>query len=105
MQEINAAIRLGHELSEQRDRAFDLWTWLPSCKAAQKEHGDYFSEHMPSVADILSEAATFISHGLAPSAEQIMEAGDYYRCPCGEDHDNPANIPPATWALGLEKAE
>lgn len=81
-----AIIALGHELSEQDNKAYDLWTWLPSYKAAQAAHGDYASEYRPSVADVLVEAAMFISHGLNPTAEQIEEAGDYYRCPCDEDH-------------------
>jgi len=43
-------ISLGHELSEQDNKAFDLWTWLPSHKAAQAAHGDYASEHTPLCA-------------------------------------------------------
>lgn len=79
-------IRLGNQFEQEDNAAHDLWTWLPSYKAAQAGHGDYAVEQMPSVADILLEAATFISHGLKPSTEQIAEAGDIYRCPCGEDH-------------------
>lgn len=60
-------ISLGHELSEQQNKAFDLWTRLPSYKAAQEAHGDYASEHTPSVADVLTEATIFISHGLNPT--------------------------------------
>lgn len=32
----------------------------------------------------MREAATFISHGLNPTPEQTEEAGDRYKCPCGE---------------------
>lgn len=79
-------ISLGLELSQEQDRAFDLWTWLPSYKAAQAAHGDESDTVMPCVADILTEAALYISHKLNPTPEQINEAGDYYKCPCGEDH-------------------
>lgn len=79
-------ISLGHELSEQQNKAFDLWTWLPSYKAAQAAHGDYASNFTPSVSDVLTEATMFISHGLSPTEEQRAAAGDFYKCPCGEDH-------------------
>ena len=79
-------ISLGRELSEQDNKAFVLWTWLPSHKAAQAAHGDYASEHTPPVCDVLTEAAMFISHGMNPTKEQIDAAGDFYRCPCGEPH-------------------
>ncbi len=80
-------ISLGHELAEQDNQAFSLWTWLPSHKAAQAAHGDYADNYTPSVLDILREATVFISHGLAPTPEQIQEAGELYHCPCGEPHD------------------
>lgn len=81
-----AIIELGHELEQQENKAYDLWTWLPSYKAAKAGHGDYACEHRPSVSDVLAEAALFISHGLNPTAEQVAEAGEFYSCPCGEDH-------------------
>jgi len=81
-----AFITFGAELSEQDNKAYDLWTWLPSYKAAQAAHGDYASEFRPSVKDVLTEATLFISHGLNPTPEQIKESGDFYHCPCGEDH-------------------
>lgn len=80
-------ISLGHELSEQNDKAFSLWTWLPSHKAAQAAHGDYADNFTPPVSDVLIEAAMFIAHGLNPTPGQIADAGDYYKCPCGEDHE------------------
>lgn len=80
-------IALGEELANEKNKAFELWSWLPSYKAAEAAHGDYAGNHMPSVADILQEAAIFISHGLAPTAEQVAEAGDFYQCPCGEPHE------------------
>jgi len=80
-------IRLGNQLAEERDAAFSLWTWLPSYKEAEKHHGDYAGEHMPSVADIIKEASMFIAHGLNPTDEQRKEAGEWYQCPCGEPHE------------------
>ena len=79
-------ISLGHELSEQNNKAFVLWTRLPSYKAARAAHGDYASEYTPPVCDVLTEATMFISHGMNPTKEQIDAAGDFYRCPCGEPH-------------------
>lgn len=81
-----AIIELGYELSEQQDKAFQLWTWLPSYKAAQAAHGDYADNFTPSVTDILTEATIYISHGLTPSPEQTEAAGEFYECPCGELH-------------------
>ena len=79
-------ISLGHELSEQQNKAFELWTRLPSYQAAKAAHGDYASEYTPSVADVMVEATMFISHGLCPTKEQKVEAGEFYKCPCGEAH-------------------
>lgn len=82
-------ISLGHELSEQSNAAFNLWTWLPSYKAAQAAHGDYAGNFTPSVQDVLTEAAIFIGHGLQPTPEQL--AGEpLYSCPCGESHGKAA---------------
>ena len=87
-----AIISLAHELEAQQNEAYSLWTWLPSYKAAEAAHGDYASNHTPSVADVLKEACMFIAHGLNPSDEQRAEAGDFYKCPCGEVHDGAQRI-------------
>ncbi len=79
-------IRLGQELSEQDNEAYNLWTRLPSHKAAEQAHGEHAGNFTPPVSDVLKEAALFISHGLDPTIEQFNEAGDFYACPCGEDH-------------------
>lgn len=81
-------IALGRELEDQANEAFSLWTWLPSYKAAKAAHGDCADNHTPSVADVLKEACMFIAHGLNPTEEQRAEAGDFYKCPCGESHDD-----------------
>ncbi len=80
-------ISFARELEEQRDSAYRLWSWLPSCKQAEKYHGDYAVEYMPKVSDIIKEASMFISHGLNPNEDQVKHAGEYYECPCGEIHD------------------
>ncbi|HGK7311118.1 TPA: hypothetical protein ACJ51G_001096 [Aeromonas hydrophila subsp. hydrophila] len=79
-------IKLGEELSEQKNSAYELWTGLPSYQAAVRGHGDYASEQCPCVSDVIKEATLFISHGLNPTPQQIVEASDFYQCPCGEDH-------------------
>jgi hypothetical protein len=80
-----AIIQLGSQLAAERDAAFDLWTWLPSYKAAQAGHGDYASEHQPQLRDLLIEATLFIGHGLKPTEEQLHDL-EHYHCPCGEVH-------------------
>lgn len=79
----NDIIRFVHELEMQNEAAFNLWTWLPSYKEAEKHHGDYACEFTPSVSDIIKEASMFISDGLVANTGKH---GDWYSCPCGEDH-------------------
>ena len=76
-------IQLGEQLATEKNKAFDLWSWLPSAKAAEQSHGEYFSEFTPSVGDILTEAAMFIQAECAPSAKALAEE-PLYRCPCDE---------------------
>lgn len=54
-------IQLGHDLAEEQNMAYQLWTWLPSYKEAQKLHGDYASNFIPSIYDIMEEAATVLA--------------------------------------------
>lgn len=82
-------ISLGHDLGEERNAAFDLWTWLPSYKRAQAGHGDHGSSHFPGVRNVIVEAATFIGDRLHPTPDEVKEAGDLYQCPCGEHHPLP----------------
>lgn len=74
-------IQFAHTLERRRDRAYDLWTWLPSCKAAQECLGDYYSEIMPDMEYVMEEACSYISD---------LKAGrplgsDIYGCPCQGD--------------------
>lgn len=76
-------IRLGERLAAQKNTAFDLWTHLPSAAAAQRGHGDYFSEFTPSPTDVMREAAAFIHDRCAPDAAALRD-NPLYRCPCDE---------------------
>jgi hypothetical protein len=83
-------ISLGLELSEQDNRAFNLWTHLPSYNAAQAEHGDYASNFTPSVSDIMFEATLFIARQKqeirGEVTDLVPEEEQWFSCPCGEDH-------------------
>jgi hypothetical protein len=75
--------RFAAELDAQDNAAFDLWSWLPSHKAAKKAHGDYADEHTPSAADIMREAAVVLAaHAGYPPSKEVVE--EWYGCPCGE---------------------
>lgn len=72
---------LAKQLEEEDNAAFDLWTWLPSHEIASEHHGDYAAEFMPTIAEIMREAATHI-HRLKTGAQALAPEP----CPCGEDH-------------------
>jgi hypothetical protein len=77
-------MRFAHELEQNDNAAFDLWTWLPSYKKAEDCLGDYSSEVRPSQYDIMREATHYIAHGCNPNQEQLDN--DYqYQCPCNGD--------------------
>lgn len=88
-------IKLGDNLARERNEAFDLWTWLPSYKAARAYHGDYACELMPSVKDIMHEASLFIGHGCNPNKQEIELAIDYYCCPCDDSVEHSPVILPS----------
>jgi hypothetical protein len=80
-------IQLGEQLAAENNAAHDLWTWLPSHKVAEKHHGDYASEHCPSNADVMKEAAMYLGHLQRPDVPWTIEETDWFEsCPCGEDH-------------------
>lgn len=87
-------IKLGENLANEKNEAFNLWTMLPSYKAAQLYHDDYAIEFMPSIKDILIEATIFIRHECNPNETQIKSAIDYYCCPCDDAVDHPPVINP-----------
>ena len=88
MNAADAIIALGAQLSDEKSSAHDLWTWLPSYKVAEKNHGDYASEFSPSVRDIMVEAAMYISTLKdPPGKEQTLDEKEWFtRCPCGQEH-------------------
>jgi hypothetical protein len=88
MNAADSIIALGVQLSAEKNAAHDLWTWLPSYKVAQLNHRDYASEFCPSVKDVLTEAAMFVSClQAAPGKDYTLEEKEWFaRCPCGEDH-------------------
>jgi len=98
MNAADAIIALGTQLSDEKSAAHDLWTWLPSYKVAEKNHGDYASEFAPCVKDIMAEAAMFIaamkdpSSPFGPKTAEVLrtltpdETDWFMRCPCEQDH-------------------
>jgi hypothetical protein len=89
-------ISLGHQLSAERDSAHDLWTWLPSHKVAEKNHGDYASEFCPSVKDVMVEAAMYLAHLARPDVPVTPDEQEWFaRCPCDQDHVAPVVDPEA----------
>jgi len=83
-----ALIQLGRQLEAETNAAHDLWTWLPSHEVAQKHHGDYASEHQPSNADVIKEAAMYLGHLKHPDVALTPEEKEWFTsCPCGESHE------------------
>lgn len=83
---IDDIISLGHALEKIQNTAFDLWTTLPSAEAARQQHGDYYSEHQPSIDQIIVEAGYALHRAKNPDWPMGAEEWSYYQCPCGE-HD------------------
>lgn len=82
-------IRLAHDLEEERNEAFMLWTWLPSHKVVEKHHGDHGDNFTPSVSDILKEATLWLAYINSkkdnPDAPMSDEQKQWFtECPCGE---------------------
>lgn len=78
-------------LDDEDSAAHDLWTWLPSCKVAEKHHGDYACEHRPTNADLMREAAMLIAEmrGFKHTDEEKTEW--FEQCPCGGRHEEAAS--------------
>lgn len=77
-------MRLAHEMECESNAAFDLWTWLPSHKAAKACHGDYASEHQPDPANVMKEAAMCMALFAGYSSRSAAESKEWFSCPCGE---------------------
>lgn len=83
MKEKDIIMALGRKLEAEEDAGFDLWTWLPSYKAAKANHGDYASEFRPSTENLLKEAAMYLAFLNGHDKENEQNAG-WFECPCGE---------------------
>lgn len=82
-------IQLLRQLEDEENSADQLWTWLPSHAAAERHHGDYASEHRPSVSDVLTEAAMYFARLKEPDRPLTLEESEWFEsCPCGESHDS-----------------
>lgn len=72
---------LTREFDAEDNAAFDLWTWLPSYKAAQQHHEDHAGDFKPSNADVMIEAAQHFA------AIKNVNNTTACPCPCGEEHE------------------
>jgi hypothetical protein len=82
-------IRFAQQLADEDAAAFDMWTWLPSCKVAEKYHGSHSANFRPSNRDVIVEAVLYIAHLKHPHEPLTDEQKEWFkRCPCGEDHDD-----------------
>ena len=81
-------IRFGQQLADENGAANDLWSWLPSHKVAEKNHGDHAGDHCPSNRDVMTEAALYLAHLAHPDEPLPAEDQEWFaHCPCGEDHE------------------
>lgn len=76
--------QLARKIEDEKNAAFDLWTWLPSYKVGQQHHGDHAGNFIPAVADIIREATLVLSqqNGFEVSKEDRKEW--FEKCPCNE---------------------
>jgi len=74
---------LARELEQEDNAAHDLWSWLPTYKAAKACHGDYAFNVTPSVTDIMIEAAKYLSFLNGYDKEEEKKGG-WFECPCQE---------------------
>jgi len=52
---------LSHCFDEEDERAFALWTWLPSYRETCKHHPNTYHNYVPSISDVLYEATIYIN--------------------------------------------
>jgi|JI10StandDraft_1071094.scaffolds.fasta_scaffold224436_3 hypothetical protein len=88
---LKALLKVADEARALQAAAFDLWQLLPSCADSKAGHGDQYADMVCGPEAVMHEACIFLGHGMAPNAEQLAEHSDfegYYRCACGQDHDD-----------------
>ena len=77
-------IRLGRQLGQENEAAFNLWTWLPTHGIAKVFHGDYATEFTPSNEDVMKEACMVMSE-LCGYDHNRRERADWLEtCPCDD---------------------
>lgn len=81
---IDDIIDIGNQLDRIRNRALDLWTWLPSYRKATEHHGDYACEYQPPIDEIMREACEMFAYFRDKGVEMLP----CVECPCGEEHDD-----------------
>ncbi len=84
---VNGLRDLLAQMDSEAEAAYDLWSWLPSRKVAERHHGDYASNVQPTVADIMREAALVLAEAAGSKLDPAERADFFEKCPCGEDHE------------------
>jgi hypothetical protein len=86
-----ALIAFGRSIEACQDAGFDLWTWLPSYRAAKAAHGDYASEHQPPTERLLQEAAVVLAR-LSGYVVSDDDEASLLACPCGCEQVEPSRV-------------
>ena len=73
-------LQMAKYIEDVENSSFDLWTWLPSHKEAEKYHGDYADEFKPEPQYVIKEACAYLS-SLKYDTESL-----YFKCPCENEH-------------------
>ena len=87
---VNGLRDLLAQMDGEAEAAYDLWSWLPSRKVAERHHGDYASNVQPTVADIMREAALVLAEAAGSKLDPAERAEFLEKCPCGEEHETAA---------------
>ena len=81
---------LADEFDAEKNTSFDLWTYLPSYKEAEKHHGEYACEHIPNISDLMHEATLYLIRTArqldGKNPELTGEEKNWYSCPCEGPH-------------------
>lgn len=94
MSKINDFISLGRELEKIQEEAYNLWSWLPSRKVAEKHHGDYADEFTPPPSDVMGEAVLYFAKMKYRPNDPLTEEEKHWfeECPCGEPHEEKLSV-------------
>jgi hypothetical protein len=96
----NEIRHLAAVLDAEDNAASDLWSWLPSHRAAVMCHGDYASEFTPSSTDVMVEATMYLSF-LRDRVMDHAQTTDWFECPCGEC-EGPKRCQPCDFFIGKD---